>query len=128
MTFYTPDQTSPGGFTPQTDQPLPIHVDSGFTDTVGAFARTSWVGNAIAELAQAEPANNPYAEPDDPGFDPFAHVQGYEDSLSAFTDARNLSDVLKIRERIDDERRAEDVIAGASPAVRIAAMLTAGLA
>lgn len=128
MTFYTPDQTRPGGFVAQVEQPLPVDVDTGFYDSVSAAARTSWMGKAIAEFAQAEPDKNPYAQPDDPDFDPFEHVQGYEDSLSAFIDARNFDDVLKIRQRIDSQRAAESALAGAHWPTRLAAELTAGAA
>lgn len=126
MTFYTPDDTQVGGFVPQTDQPLPIHIDLGYFDTIPFAARTSWMGKAIAEAAQWEPTT-PYTQPPDPDFDPFQHIQGYEDGVAAFADAENLADVMKIRQRIDDQRRAEGILS-MSGGTGLAAELTVGLA
>jgi hypothetical protein len=128
MGFLAPDQTSPGGLAPQTDQPLPIHIDQNFfSDTLPAADQLFDPYRAAAGAIAPNILNpaTPYARPDDPTFDPFAHIQGYEQTPQAFVGARNIEDVTRTKAQIDADRQAQDVMAN-SGAKGIVAALSIG--
>jgi hypothetical protein len=95
------DDAQPAGFAAQLAEPAQI------TPPVPPFGRLFEAAtqreNPYVSAVEAlrQPAPSAY----DPSFDPFAHIQGYEDYASAFIGSNNEDDVLSVKTRIDAERK-----------------------
>lgn len=64
--------------------------------------------------------------PDDPNYDPFTDLTGYEEEAPAFADSRSGAETARIKARIDAERRDRDILARAGPG-GVVASVAAGI-
>lgn len=91
-----------------------------FAETIpAAFRAQNIVASALARRV-GSPA------PPVPGFDPFDHIEGYEDYAREFLGADSPDDVARIRSQIDRELRDRDTLAAAGTA-GVLAQIAAGI-
>lgn len=91
-----------------------------FAETIpAAFRAQNIVASALARRI------GPQA-PAVPGFDPFDHIEGYEDYARQFLNADSPDDVARIRSQIDRELRDRDTLAAAGTA-GVLAQIAAGI-
>lgn len=100
------DAAEPAGLAPQAATPVETTNGPAWGDLLGA-AFTS--GNTIGSLAEA--TNQPPLAPENPDYDPFGSLKGYEDHASSFIGANTDEEVAHIKGRIDGERRRSDLLA-----------------
>jgi len=95
------EDAEPAGFAPQLAEPLAI------TPPVPPFGKLFEAATQQQNpyVSAVEALRQPSFAPYDPSFDPFAHIQGYEDYASAFIGSNNEDDVLSVKTRIDAERK-----------------------
>jgi hypothetical protein len=100
------DDAQPAGFAPQLAEPAQI------TPPVPPFGKLfeAAMGQQNPYVSAVEAFTQPRFAPYDPSFDPFAHIQGYEDYASAFIGANSEDDVLSVKTRIDAERKRSTLL------------------
>jgi len=83
---------------PRTDAP-------GWADTLGAaFRAENSVGSAISAYEYRRPDEN------DPDFDPFANIKGYEQYAGRFIGANSPADVAAIKDRVTNETKDRETL------------------
>lgn len=118
MGFLQPDSLTSSGLQPQVTPPPEIHVEQDFfRDTLPAADQLMDPYRSAAQAIAPNILNpaTPYTQVDDPSFDPFEHIQGYEDTPQAFIGADNFEDVARVKQQIDADRQAQDVMAQSGP-------------
>ena len=95
---------------PQADVPAPQEpMPSGLEFTVATLERNNFISAAYNRFI-----NHPDATaPDVPGYNPYDNngIAGYEDHATMFADANSPQQTQVIKERIDDARNADKIIA-----------------